>query len=549
MAAVLFMALIAPEPARAADGSERPAGSRETSLNWEEIEGAAAYEVDIRFAASTETGAPSGRAGGGIVNQSTFAAYLLPGKYELRLRALDRRRVPGPWGDWTPFDVTPSPVVLTAPRAGERLRVNDTDQTKVTLAWKSSYGISRYRWRVIDAASGNVVASGDTGDTDIAANLPVGATYTWDVIALATGGLESPPPRVERRFSIIGGVLETPIIRMKTENDSLVGASWNIPAGVGSFDVRVLLRPGKATQWKPVKNLTNTTERDIAFNPKWPPGRVKIGVRSRGPLRVASGWTWEESDWRQGSDVAVDESLPENPGPSLVDISLESGLGVESVAIKGGTSSFDASSAIYYFHAASKTRMDPTQGDRWVVGLSARLHDFNAYVERENTAAEIQTFRRLFANAWLGYELLNPTGTPTSLILGAGVAAGRVPALRMDNLDEARGELDDKSWATALGHFEFTWRPRFTGALGVNVDAATKTLTDGKSTRYAATATWQSALINGILPTGWMIELRAATARETRVTPFSCGGVPSCVSSSTTGVTTTTVGTAVGVAL
>ena len=81
-------------------------------FDWEEVEGAHLYEVFVekdfgsgwKFQIKEE------------VAQPRFKKELIPGKYRLKIRALDKRRVPSEWSDYMQFNVAAAPVTPQEPR-------------------------------------------------------------------------------------------------------------------------------------------------------------------------------------------------------------------------------------------------------------------------------------------------------------------------------------------------------------------------------------------------------------------------------------------------
>jgi hypothetical protein len=540
IAGAVFLAFCVSQVVSAA---ERPAGSRDTTLSWEAIEDATLYEVDVRHPAANASKPVN--VGGGRVPTTSFQIWLVPGSYELRLRALDRRSVPGAWGEWTPFVVKPFPVRLVAPKSGQRFATDEYEQYKVTFKWEPSQGAVKYHLQVFDAAN-KQVADKTLNDTETTLTIPVGVAYSWRVTAIAGDGLEGDLEAKARSFVVIGGALEMPVIRTKSTGDTITGAIWNAPTNVTSFDIKVLVRPAKALRWKVLHTAQNTTDRDLTIQSTWPAGRLRIGVRALGDWRKPSPWTWEEIDFRQGSAQASTSSLPENPGISESEISAGGYLGVESIATTGGLSEFGASSPVTGFTASLITRTDPGQGERWVIGASALTHTFRAEITETYAGTETQDFRRFYGDAWLGYELLNPAGAPTSAIVGIGFAVGRIPGLTVEDIESSQGAMEDKTWIAMIARGAFAWRPTFTNALGLDLAGNVRALTDGKARRYEFAAWWRPQFVVSWLPAGWFLELRADMQRETRSLPFACGTQPGCQDESSSTANSTTSGISLG---
>ena len=113
---IFFLLLLFSLPALAQE-------SRWIDIEWEEVAGAANYEVEL-FEGSDGKLTPRGKY---KVENSTWSNAVPPGKYSLRIRSLDKRGVPGEWSDYIPVKVRMHNPKLFQPGPGSQVSTAQVD--------------------------------------------------------------------------------------------------------------------------------------------------------------------------------------------------------------------------------------------------------------------------------------------------------------------------------------------------------------------------------------------------------------------------------------
>jgi hypothetical protein len=90
---------------------------RRFSLNWEKIEGAKFYDIEIY----AKTNLKPKLIKNAKVVQADWSGTLQFGKYTLRVRARDKRNVPGDWSDSRDFEVNLERPNLSQPKSAEEI--------------------------------------------------------------------------------------------------------------------------------------------------------------------------------------------------------------------------------------------------------------------------------------------------------------------------------------------------------------------------------------------------------------------------------------------
>ena len=106
-------------------------GEKKVHLEWEIIENAKSY--DLEFTKIPDLGnEPS------LFFQSKnpeWTGSLPPGKYNLRIRARDKRRAPGEWSPAEMVMVSLHPVKLLSPSDRSEIKSSEDEMAPVDLTW------------------------------------------------------------------------------------------------------------------------------------------------------------------------------------------------------------------------------------------------------------------------------------------------------------------------------------------------------------------------------------------------------------------------------
>jgi hypothetical protein len=264
-------------PTDAADTKSR----RVTNFEWDAIEGAKSYEVEI---------SPIGKTSGNkdpfrfTVTEPVWNGELKPGKYTMRLRSRDKRGVPGEWSGAEEFYVklyAPKPVF---PLALQEIKSEEDESYEVTFKWEYQSEASNYKIHIEDDAH-TFSQNYETSDSELKVKLPVARKYTWSIIGYDKQDKEGESLDGSIPFIILGKKIETPKITMP-ETSYVRELQWESVKN-GELYSYTLLRRGNDRKWRKVKNedLNSTT---LPFDAKWKGGEYKFSVSAKGTLRENS---------------------------------------------------------------------------------------------------------------------------------------------------------------------------------------------------------------------------------------------------------------------
>jgi len=173
-ACIALVLLALPLKTQAQDSIPR----RAVSLEWEEIEGTSAFELEFR---KYLTGKKLKDSIFFKVKASNWSAKLVPGRYQLRIRSYDARGIAGEWGEPSIFVVQLPPAQLIEPTNGKNINSEEDNKEKIHFAWKPIVGATNYKLVVWDER-GKVIAEEVTEGGEADLKLQVGEKYQWNVV-------------------------------------------------------------------------------------------------------------------------------------------------------------------------------------------------------------------------------------------------------------------------------------------------------------------------------------------------------------------------------
>ena len=197
--------------------------SKEVSIDWEAVDGAKFYEVELSVLEKEDAKPTVTR-----VKTSSWTAKLPVGKYALRLRAFDARGVPGQWSDPQKFSIVRPSVILVRPQAGEKM-VPDKESGKTHFEWKPYGEKAQYKLQLFDQ-SGKVTLEFKTGELHADVMVAKDGAYTCIITPLDKDGNElGSVDSKTTPFTVEGPQLMTP----ELTPDSKTKLSWNQLEGMG----------------------------------------------------------------------------------------------------------------------------------------------------------------------------------------------------------------------------------------------------------------------------------------------------------------------------
>ncbi|MDZ4677493.1 MAG: hypothetical protein SGI74_08280 [Oligoflexia bacterium] len=260
---------------------------RALELELEDVEGVTGYELEVVRILDKDTKKPPVKF---KIKTSKWTAKLVPGKYELRVRSLDSRGVPGEWSPAQEFAVKLPPVSIIKPAIGVAIKSEETQSDKVEFEWKPVDGAEKYKVRVLNKAGTVVEEVTETG-TSAKLKIPVAESYTWQVIPLAQGDLEGEELSPPGNFEFHGATLELPrISEIEDTNTALM--NWEQVEFAQKYDY-ILEQKTETGDWKNFEHRFQKTPKRTLAKPL-PSGKYRVKIRALADMRGPSEFAVKE---------------------------------------------------------------------------------------------------------------------------------------------------------------------------------------------------------------------------------------------------------------
>lgn len=252
---------------------------RLVNFEWEPIEGASTYEIEIRKKGQTS------KSNSFKSKTPDWNGRLQIGKYEFRLRSLDQRQVPGEWSGYADLDVTLEPVYVNSPAPQSLVKSTSSgNESEVEFKWTAVPQAENYLLTVRNSKN-EVVFEEKTSSTSYSRKLESAQTYTYTIKAIS-GDLQSefsdPVP-----FTLVGPALEKVKIE-KPDNEFVREVKWAKPEKSENYDLMLARYNPTIKKWQKFKEIENFTGETLNFESDWPGGKYRLQVKSKASLREPS---------------------------------------------------------------------------------------------------------------------------------------------------------------------------------------------------------------------------------------------------------------------
>ncbi len=253
---------------------------RTVTVEWEMIDGAAHYDVEwIKVPAAANEQPLRVQVSG----KPSWSGPMAPGIYQMRIRALDRRKVPGDWSASEEFKVGLDPVQRHTPLDGSLIATAESEKENVRFQWSPVQGAEKYLFE-IQSEDGSFHFSQETTTAEWTFALAVAQKYTWSVKAQASENIVSEKAQI-LSFSLMGKKLDTPIFQ---EMDTLGMIKWSRPSFAETFDIALSKKDSASDAWQPVEKIQASSQSQIRLKENWIDGVYLIQVKAHSPLRESS---------------------------------------------------------------------------------------------------------------------------------------------------------------------------------------------------------------------------------------------------------------------
>lgn len=190
-------------------------------IEWDAIENAQSYEIELLQNVNNENKSL------GIFKTElpTWSKSVTSGIYSIKLRALDKRGVPGDWSQPLPISIKSKPPELEYPRFDQLIEVEPSEYYIQEFHWKSIPGINLYKLQVFDTDNKLVFTEVITNNT-FSYKFKFPGQYYWNVAPLLSKNDEVELNLKKYPFKISFGQLKAPELTITTSSKTVL-FNWN----------------------------------------------------------------------------------------------------------------------------------------------------------------------------------------------------------------------------------------------------------------------------------------------------------------------------------
>lgn len=253
---------------------------RSVTLEWQTIEGARKYELELTPVRDGEL--LKNRVLTFKTNKTYWDGYIAPGLFSMRLRSLDWRGVPGDWSAPDEVTIRHQKIGNFSPPHQQIMNSQNSETEEITFAWEGFPGALSFQVSIWSKDK-LFNRTEETSALELKLSVPVAKEYSWSVHPIKVQGVESDPNEDVLDFSIIGKPLDKADIE-KPKDEFVRNLVWEKVDFAENYEV-ILQRQDKQTdQWLPVFQNTQK-ETEIKFNEDWPGGLYRLSLVAKSTLR------------------------------------------------------------------------------------------------------------------------------------------------------------------------------------------------------------------------------------------------------------------------
>ncbi|MFN7825047.1 MAG: hypothetical protein ACK5P6_06780 [Pseudobdellovibrionaceae bacterium] len=250
--------------------------SRNVSFEWEPIEGAKTYDLEL----SSPTESLSFK-----VTEAQWSGPLKPGSWQMSVRSRDHRGVPGDWSTPESFDVGLEKPKNLKPSQSAQVQSSHSELTEQTFTWDAVPGATTYSFNLQSKKSEFKVEEKLT-EPRWTGKIPVADQFEWTVQAHLSPEISSSPSDLSQ-FTVLGAPLEKPQ-PTPPKDDWVRDLNWTSVPYAQQYDLAVSRWNPESKKWQLVHKKQDFQQTELVFDPAWPGGQYRLILRAEADLRKAS---------------------------------------------------------------------------------------------------------------------------------------------------------------------------------------------------------------------------------------------------------------------
>lgn len=273
---------------------------RLVSIEWESIENAAQYEIELKPKDSVDKSFTFKS------DKNSWRGRISSGYYMMRLRSIDSRGAPGFWNTPEEFTIPLETVQITQPKNMSQIQTSENETHEVKIEWAATGAADSYLL-VIRDNSGNEVQRTELKDLKFNTRLKVAQTYQYQVTAKKVDGIESEDSPVQQ-ITLLGEKLKKPQFQ-KVESEFVREIKWNPVDYAQNYDLIISQYDAKNKKWKIKNKIEDFDKSTFQFPLDWEGGVYRASVRAKAALRINSDVQQLKFNVRNGDRSIASEQV------------------------------------------------------------------------------------------------------------------------------------------------------------------------------------------------------------------------------------------------
>lgn len=190
------------------------------SFDWDPITGANRYEIELLEKKDKDTLSI------GIFKTDVpeWTKAVPPGNYFIKIRALDKRNVPGDWSEIIPINIKTPPPRLDYPKYEEKIEINAAESSTQSFSWSPIVSTKYYYFQLYNQDQ-KLIYSEMTEALTLKMPLAKPGKYSWSVTGTNSKDekeLEFDTELQKQPFHVTFGKLNAPEINVESTKNNLL---------------------------------------------------------------------------------------------------------------------------------------------------------------------------------------------------------------------------------------------------------------------------------------------------------------------------------------
>jgi hypothetical protein len=244
-------------------------------LEWDEVPGALGYDLEL----FEIIGDKEFTRGIFHSDKPHWARETPTGKYNVKIRALDNRKVPGPWGEAISVVIQLDQPQLIQPLNNESFTASEFEDLTINFQWNKVTGATLYHLVVFNSKN-QAILNQVIKENEFRTNLSKIDNYKWYVLPLMSSEDKKEANEIlaEKTFQIRGPALSTPVVDIEIISKKGIVFLWEEVSKAENYNFEIFKLENKEFK----KSLSGSTNKPVIAiaKEKLPEGKYLVAIKA-----------------------------------------------------------------------------------------------------------------------------------------------------------------------------------------------------------------------------------------------------------------------------